>query len=97
MGLLSSLSPMTITKAVAAIYAGLKEQGFVEGQNLKMEQRWAEGQYERLPALAKELVDLKVAAIVTIGGNIAALRRRPRRRRSRSCSPPPPIRWRPAW
>ena len=73
MGLLSSLSPTTITKAVAAIYAGLKEQGFVEGQNLKTEQRWAEGHYERLPAMAKELVDLKVAAIVTIGGNIAAL------------------------
>jgi len=55
MGLLSSLSPTTITKAVAAIYAGLKEQGFVEGQNLKTEQRWAEGHYERLPAMAKGL------------------------------------------
>jgi ABC-type uncharacterized transport system substrate-binding protein len=73
LGLLSSLSPRTITKAVAAIYRGLEEQGFSEGRNLKTEQRWADGHYERLPAMAKELVDLKVAAIVTIGGNIAAL------------------------
>jgi putative ABC transport system substrate-binding protein len=73
MGLLSSLSPTAIPKAVAATYTGLKEQGFIEGQNLKTEQRWADGHYERLPAMAKELVDLKVAAIITIGGNIAAL------------------------
>jgi len=73
LGLLSSLSPQTIPKAVAATYRGLKEQGFIEGENLRTEQRWADGQYSRLPSMAKELVDLKVAAIVTIGGNIAAL------------------------
>jgi putative ABC transport system substrate-binding protein len=73
LGLLSSMSQQTIPKPIAAIYAGLKEQGFVEGQNLKTEQRWADAHYDRLPAMAKELVDLKVAAIVTVGGNIAAL------------------------
>jgi putative ABC transport system substrate-binding protein len=73
LGLLSSLSPQTIPKAIEAIYRGLKEQGFIEGENLRTEQRWADGQYGRLPAMAKELVDLKVAAMITIGGNIAAL------------------------
>jgi putative ABC transport system substrate-binding protein len=58
---------------VASIHSGLKEAGFVEGQNLKVEYRWAETRYERLPALAKELVDLKVRAIVTFGANEAGL------------------------
>ncbi|MGB8743827.1 MAG: ABC transporter substrate-binding protein [Xanthobacteraceae bacterium] len=71
-GLLSSLSPETVTKAVAAIFQGLKDQGFIEGQGLKTEQRWADGHYDRLPAMATDLVDQKVAAIVTIGGNAAA-------------------------
>ena len=47
---------------------GLKEAGFVEGQNLRFEYRWAEGHYDRLPALAMELVDRHVAVIVPIGG-----------------------------
>ena len=46
---------------------GLKETGFVEGQNLKIEYRWAEGQYDRLPALAAELVKLRVKVITTMG------------------------------
>ena len=58
-GLLSSLSLKPIEKFAASIQRGLKDQGFVESQNLKIEQRWADGQYDRLPALAKELVDLK--------------------------------------
>src|ERR1041385_3354291 len=72
-GLLSSLSLKPIEKFAASIQRGLKDQGFVESQNLKIEQRWADGQYDRLPALAKELVDLKVTALATIGGNVAAL------------------------
>lgn len=71
-GLLSSLSREPVAKAVSAIYRGLKDQGFVEGQSLKTEQRWADGHYDRLPAMAKDLVDLKVMALVTIGGNSAA-------------------------
>jgi putative ABC transport system substrate-binding protein len=72
-GLLSSLSMKPVAKFVAAIHRGLKDRGFVEGQNLKIEQRWADGKYDRLPALAKELADLRVAAIATIGGNVAVL------------------------
>jgi len=71
-GLLSSLSPEPVVKAVAAIYEGLKDQGFVAGQNVKSEERWAGGDYSRLPAMAKDLADRNVAVIITIGGNSAA-------------------------
>jgi putative ABC transport system substrate-binding protein len=53
---------------IAAIFRGLKEAGFVEGQNLAAEYRWAEGQYDRLPALAAELVARRIAVIVPVGG-----------------------------
>jgi putative ABC transport system substrate-binding protein len=47
--------------------------GFVEGQNVAIEYRWAHGDYARLPALAKELVDRKVSVLVGIGGDSSAL------------------------
>jgi putative ABC transport system substrate-binding protein len=52
---------------VAAFLRGLKEAGYVDGQNLRVEYRWAEGRYDRFPALAAELVALKVDAIQTSG------------------------------
>ena len=55
------------------IHQGLSEIGFVEGQNMMAEYRWAEGRYERLPALAADLVSRKVDLIVTSGGTPAAL------------------------
>jgi putative tryptophan/tyrosine transport system substrate-binding protein len=55
-----------------AFRTGLQESGFIEGQNVKIEFRWADGQYKRLPALAKELTQIPVAVIVAAGGELAA-------------------------
>jgi putative ABC transport system substrate-binding protein len=63
-GFLHSGSPEPYAHRVAAFRQGLSEAGFIEGQNLAIEQRWAEGQYDRLPALAAELVRRQVAVIV---------------------------------
>jgi putative ABC transport system substrate-binding protein len=52
---------------------GLRETGFIESQNVAIEYRWAEGQYDRLPALAANLVDRQVSVIVAVAGNAPAL------------------------
>jgi putative ABC transport system substrate-binding protein len=57
----------------AAVRKGLMEAGFVEGKNVAFEYRWAEDRYERLPALAAELVRLEIAVIVAIGGITSAV------------------------
>jgi putative ABC transport system substrate-binding protein len=62
-GFLSSISPDTFPGLVAAFMQGLKDAGFIEGNNLSIERRWGEGQYNRLPSLAGELVSRGVAAI----------------------------------
>src|SRR5229473_4692299 len=67
-GFLGAPSPAPYARYVAAVHQGLKEAGYVEGQNVRFEYRWAEGHYDRLPALATELVDRHVAVIVPIGG-----------------------------
>ncbi|MGB8758434.1 MAG: ABC transporter substrate binding protein, partial [Pseudolabrys sp.] len=72
-GFLSSLSPLELTFVMPAFHQGLNEAGFVEGRNIAIEYRWAEGHYERLPALAADLVRRQVAAIAAISGTPAAL------------------------
>jgi putative ABC transport system substrate-binding protein len=58
---------------LAAFRQGLKDSGYVEGANVAIEFRWAEGRYERLPSLASDLVRRRVSVIVTSGGNGPAL------------------------
>jgi putative tryptophan/tyrosine transport system substrate-binding protein len=71
-GFLSSRSPSESTGVVAAFRQGLGEMGFVEGRNLAIAFRWAEGHYDRLPALAAELVGLPVTLLFAAGGPPAA-------------------------
>jgi putative tryptophan/tyrosine transport system substrate-binding protein len=60
-------------KLKAAFHWGLKEAGFVEGQNVRIEYRWAHGQYDRLPALVAELLRRPVNVLITTGGTLSAL------------------------
>ena len=71
-GFLCSLSREAIARPLIAFRKGLEDAGFREGQTVAVEYRWAEGDYDRLPALAAELVQDKVAVIVTIGGDSPA-------------------------
>jgi putative ABC transport system substrate-binding protein len=72
-GFLSSRSPGESANVLAAFREGLREAGFVEGQNLAIAFRWADGRYDQLPALAAELVGLRVTALFAAGGPPAAL------------------------
>jgi putative tryptophan/tyrosine transport system substrate-binding protein len=72
-GFLSSSSPGPSTPSLAAFQQGLSETGYVEGQNVAIEYRWAEFRYDRLPALAADLVARKVEVIATSGDPRAAL------------------------
>src|SRR5712692_358463 len=66
-GYLSTGSAKSDVLRVTAIWQGLNQTGFVDGQNVTIEYRWAEGQNDRLPALATNLVNRQVAVIVTVG------------------------------
>jgi putative tryptophan/tyrosine transport system substrate-binding protein len=72
-GYLSSTSSGPYAPFVAAFQQGLKETGFVADQNVTIEYRWAEGQFDRLPALAADLVRRHVAIIAVGGGGVTAL------------------------
>ncbi len=71
------LSPMFAAKAaffLDAFRKGLKEGGFIDGHNVRIEYRWSEGRYDRLPALAAELIRMRVAVIFTMGDAVYAAR-----------------------
>jgi putative tryptophan/tyrosine transport system substrate-binding protein len=73
MGFLCSASASEFAYLVAAFRAGLSETGYVEGESVAIEYRWADDRYDRLPALAADLVRRRVAIIVATGGSVSAL------------------------
>jgi putative ABC transport system substrate-binding protein len=72
-GWLGAATPEVNVASMAAFRRGLSENGFVDGHNVKIEYRWAESRYARLPAMAADLVSRKVDAIVASGQSAAAL------------------------
>src|SRR5215472_956893 len=72
-GFLSSRSPAEAAADLAAFRQGLGQTGYFEGKNLAVEYRWAEGRYDRLPAMAAELVARQVAVIAAVGGEPSGL------------------------
>ena len=72
-GFLGSTDPGSYAVFVAAFQRGLSEAGYIEGRNVAIEYRWAEGHYDRLPALAADLVGRKVNVIAVLGGTSSAL------------------------
>jgi ABC-type uncharacterized transport system substrate-binding protein len=73
LGFLASASEARYTRTIASVRQGLSEAGFVEGKNLLIDYRWANFQYERLPALAAELVNRPVNVIFVTGSIVSAL------------------------
>ena len=72
-GFLSSLAPSDLGLVVPGFHQGLNAVGFVEGRNIVIEYRWAQGDYQRLPALSTDLVNRNVAVLAAISGTPAAL------------------------
>src|SRR5262245_57809472 len=72
-GFLSTRSPNESAHQLVAFHRGLAENGYVEGQNVTIEYRWALGQYDQMPSLAAELVRRSVAVLVAVGGDPSAI------------------------
>jgi putative ABC transport system substrate-binding protein len=102
-GFLGSTSPEAYARRLRAFHQALKETGYVEGQNVEVEYRWAEGQYDRLPALAAYLIRRQVAVIITAGAQATlavkaattTIPNRDRPRRRGVCRQPEPTRRQP--
>src|SRR4051812_21435294 len=71
-GFLSSGSPRALATPAAAFRQGISEQGYVEGRNVRIEYRWAEGRYDELDVLANNLVQRRVTLIAAVGGHVSA-------------------------
>ena len=72
-GFLHGASPGPYARFLSGFHQGLKEAGYTEGRNVAVEYRWAEERYDRLPALAADLVDRHVTVIAALGSTPAAL------------------------
>ncbi len=72
-GFLNSTSPVAAAPNLAAFRQGLKDAGYAEGESVRIEYRWAEGHYDRMPGLAASLVAAKVDVIATSGGDRSAV------------------------
>lgn len=96
-GFLSSRSSGESEAVAAAFRQGLADGGYIVGQNVSIEYRWAEGRYDRLPALAAELVSLHVAAILSAGGPPSALAAKKPQQPFQSFSQQPMIRSDSVW
>jgi len=72
-GFLNPASPGSFVPLVSKFHQGLNGAGYVEGQNVAIEYRWADGHYDRLPMLASELVARRVTVIAATGGDVSAL------------------------
>src|SRR5215204_127036 len=86
-GFLHSASPGPYKHVVSGFLAGLNDRGVVIGRDAALEYRWAEGRYERLPTLASELVELRVAVLAATGGLATAPGLAPWRSRQARASP----------
>ena len=93
-GFLSSEGSSALAPRLAAFRQGLSETGYVEGQTVAIEYRWAEGRFDRLPELVADLVGRKVDVIATSGGDFTAAAAK---NASRSSFSPPVTRSRNAW
>src|SRR5262244_3747665 len=96
-GFIRTTSADDSLKLVEAFRRGLGEAGYVEGRNVVIEYRYAQGQIDRLPALAADLVTRRVAVLAATGGTVRLVLPRRRPAQSPSSSRPATIRSRPVW